>query len=77
MRKIEFNGVAVEYDERCLRSWKWQKAIAVGTDAKRIEAIETLLLGKDEEVADKIGDDMEVMGELIAAIVEDNGKAKN
>ena len=77
MRKIEFNGVAVEYDERCLRSWKWQKAIAVGTDAKRIEAIEALLLGKDEEVAEQIGDDMEAMGELIAAIVEDNDKAKN
>lgn len=77
MRIIEFNGAIVEYDEWCLQSWKWQKAIAVGTDAKRIEAIETLLRGKDEEVADQIGDDMETMGELIAAIVEDSAKAKN
>lgn len=77
MRKIKFNGVAVEYDERCLRSWKWQKELAVGTDVKRFEAIEALLLGKDVEVAEQIGDDMEAMGELIAAIVEDNDKAKN
>ena len=77
MRTIEFNGVKVEYNEKLLNSWKWQKKLAGGNPAAGMAAVEELLMGKDDEVADAVGDDVETMGELIAAIMEANGKAKN
>ena len=77
MRTIEFHGVTVEYDEKCINSWKWQKALASGNDAKGVAAIERLLLGKDEEVADAVGDDMDTMSELIGEIVNASRAGKN
>ena len=77
MRTIEFQGHTIEYDETCIKSWKWQKALASGNDAKGVAAIERLFMGKDEEVADLIGDDLETMGELIGAISAENRTAKN
>lgn len=76
MREIEFKGITVQYDEKCLKSWKWQKALASGEDKRGVAAIERLLLGKDEEIADQLGDDIDVMGELIAAIVGDGGRVE-
>lgn len=74
MASTVFNGIEVEYDEKCVKSYKWQKRVAKGDPF----ALETLLLGKDEEVADQLGDDVDVMTELIQAITEDiGGKAKN
>ena len=77
MRTIEFRGITVEYDEKCIRSWKWNKALACGDDKRGTAAIERLLLGKDEEVADALGDDIDVMGELIGEIVNTSRTAKN
>ena len=76
MREIEFKGITVQYDEKCLKSWKWQKALASGEDKRGVAAIERLLLGKDEEIADQLGDDIDVMGGLIAAIVGDGGRVE-
>ena len=70
--RIEFRGVEVEYDEKCLNSYTWQKRVAKNDPA----AIERLLLGKDEEVAEQLGDDMDTMTELLRAITEDV-QAKN
>ena len=77
MKTIAFKGVKIEYDEKLIHSWKWQKKLAKGDGMAGMLAVEELLLGKDEEVADAIGDDIETMGELVAAIMEENGKAKN
>lgn len=86
MRSIEFRGITVEYDERCTKSWKWQKAIASGNTERGIRAIERLLCGRDEEYADMLcsNDDPEeldssadVMQELLAACVADLNEAKN
>lgn len=77
MRTIEFNGVKVDYDESILNSWKWQKRLSSGNPAAGVAAVEELLLGKDDEVADAIGDDVTTMAELVSAIMEANGKAKN
>ena len=77
MKKIEFRGVEVEYDETCVKSWKWQKAINSGDSARGMKAISRLLLDKDEEVADQIGDDFEVMAELVAAIMDEINESKN
>lgn len=77
MQTIEFRGITIAYDETCIKSWKWQKALASGDDKRGVAAIERLLLGKDEEIADALGDDIEVMGELIGEIVNASRAAKN
>ena len=87
MRTIEFQGHEIAYDERCMLSYKWQKAMNSGDAERSSRAIERLFLGHDEEYADLLcGNDdadeldssMDVMGELLAAVLDDMGqKAKN
>ena len=86
MRTIEFQGVTVEYDERCIMSYKWQKAANSGDSARSTRAVERLFAGRDEEYADALsdsGDDemdnsMDKMGQLLQAVMEDMGRvAKN
>lgn len=85
MRTIEFKGIEVEYDEKCLLSWKWQKAVASGDQTRAVRAMEKLLCGRDEEYADALcGNDdpeapdtsAEAMQELVAACLSD-ANAKN
>lgn len=52
MRTIEFEGAEFEYDERCVKSWKWQKAINSNDSTRVMGAVERLLCGRDEEYAD-------------------------
>lgn len=89
MRTIEFNGIEVEYDEKCNLSWKWQRAVSSGDGARLARAIDRLLLGKSDEVAmrlsgvedggdddlDVLDDAMQPMVELLGAINEDMGRA--
>lgn len=85
MRTIEFEGVKVGYDERCIMSYKWQKAANSGDNARTMDAIERLFMGRDEEYADALSDSgdemdnaMDKMGQLMRAVVEDMGRvAKN
>lgn len=77
MKQIEYNGITIEYDETCVKKWKWQKAIASGDSARIVKAIENLFCGKDEEVADQIGGDFETMTDLVGQIVDQIGQAKN
>lgn len=85
MRTIEYKGIEVTYDERVLKSWKWQKAVASGDNARMLGAMERLLCGRDEEYADALcgnedSDDLDTsadaMQELVAAVIED-AQAKN
>lgn len=86
MRTIEFHGIEVTYDERCSKSWKWQKAVASQDPARSIKAIEKLLCGRDEEYADMLCENADpeapdtaadLMQELVAACVADLNAAKN
>ena len=77
MKTIEYKGVEVQYDDTCLGSWKWLKAVASGDTARVIGAIETLFCGKDEEVAEHLGGGFAEMTELVAAITAGNQQAKN
>lgn len=61
MREIEFNGVTVAYDERCVKSYRWQKAASSGDVGRTMGAMERLLFGKDEYYAYAIAAD-EPMG---------------
>lgn len=73
MATIEFRGKKVEYDEKCAKSYKWQKLI----NRNDISAIEMLFFGHDEEVAETFDDDSDVMQELVLACIEDSRAAKN
>lgn len=89
MRTIEFKGIEVEYDERCLKSWGWQKAVMSGDNARIMGAVERLLAGRDEEYAallsgcdpddeDAMDEAADVMLELLQAVAaEMGGQAKN
>ena len=57
MRTIEFRGIAVEYDERCPMSYRWQKAVNSGDPERSSKAIERLFAGKDEYISYAIGAD--------------------
>lgn len=73
MATIDFRGVTVEYDEKCAKSYRWQKLI----NRNDIGAIEMLFFGRDEEVADLFDDDSDVMQELVLACINDSRSAKN
>ena len=77
MRTIEFQGHEIAYDERCLKSYKWQKKALSGDSGRALVAIEDLFAGRDEEYAEMLGDDAEAMQELIAAVVADTNESKN
>lgn len=97
MREITFNGVTVAYDERCVKSYRWQKAVNSQDPARTTKAVARLFDGLDEYYAYAIGaeepmgyeewleqgedfidGDMDKMGELLAAVMEDMGQsAKN
>lgn len=51
MRSIEFNGITVEYDERCIKSYRWQKAMNSGDSERSTKAVARLFDGKDEYYA--------------------------
>lgn len=76
MRTINFEGHEIEYDETCIKRYKWQKALASGDPARMVSAIESLFAGKDEEVSEIVGGTMDAMTALISAISEELG-AKN
>ena len=87
MRTIEYKGVTVEYDERCVLSYKWQKAMNSNDPHRSVDAISRLFCGKDEDIADALcGNDdhdeldsaMDAMADLLKAVLEDMGRvAKN
>ena len=54
MRTIEFEGKEYEYDDRCVMSWKWQKAINSNDSTRVMGAVERLFAGRDEEYADAL-----------------------
>lgn len=75
MRSIEHDGQTFEYDESCIFNYGWQKQVVSEDASKNFKAAERLFMGKDEEVAERLGGSMEAMGELIKAIMQDNGRA--
>jgi hypothetical protein len=73
MKTIEFRGKTIEYDEKCTKSYRWQKLAARGD----MGAIERLFNGRDEEIGDLFDDDADAMAELVTAITQEMKEAKN
>ena len=51
MRTIEYKGIEVEYDERCMKSYRWQKAMNSGDSERSTKALARLFADKDEYYA--------------------------
>lgn len=78
MKVIRFKGEEIQYDERKLRSWKIQRMIASAGAAGAFEAIDAVLLGRADEIAEMFDDDVDTMGELLNLIIDaEGGTAKN
>lgn len=77
MKSVKFHDHEIEYSSEAVHGWSVQRRIARGgSDA--FDAIDVILGGKADEVADMLGGSMEVMGELVTAIAEAEGAdAKN
>lgn len=73
---LSFEGIEVEYNPSALNSWKVQKLIAQGGIAT-FEALDIILCGKADEIAEKLGDDMGKMVELAQALSVLAVSAKN
>ena len=51
MKTILHKGIEVTYDERCLKSYRWQKQMNSGNAQRSSRAISRLLCGRDEYYA--------------------------
>lgn len=74
---ITFKKHKVKYDADAIGSWRVQRLMAAG-GSSAFEAVDIILLGRSDEVADLVGGGMDDMAELITAIVAlEGGAAKN
>lgn len=75
--KVTFDGEEYEYDPAALKSYSVIKAVSNPNEPMRFfGAFEKIFKGKDVEYAERLGDSIEKMAELVALIAEDAG-AKN
>lgn len=76
VKKIDFEGIKVEYDDSELSKWSTQKQLT--SYDTQFQALDRILCGKSDAIAEKLGDSMETMMQLIQRIVEISGNiAKN
>ncbi len=73
---IEYGGKKIKYDAAAVKSWKMQRKLAAG-GAGMFEALDVILLGKADEIAEVLGDSVEEMTSLLTAIAEKEADAKN
>ena len=76
--KHTFKGVEVSYDHKMLHKWSIQKALTGAKGPQEFfEAIDKVLCGRSDEVAEALGDDTDAMGELMSELVAIDPNAKN
>lgn len=80
LKKIAFEDMEFEYDPQEAKSYRNMKRIARAKDdmAGFFDAFEAIFAGHDEEYADMLGNDFTKLGELVSAVVSNEGEpAKN
>jgi len=77
MQVIKFRDMTIKYDEKVFKSWKVQRRIAREGQTAVFDIADELLYGKADEIAEKLDDDVDVMGELLNAIAAEVAEAKN
>lgn len=72
-KKINFEGLTIDYDRGALDSWSFQRKLASCDDdaEKAFILADALLCGDADEVAAALGDSIEAMSRLISAIMDD------
>lgn len=70
-KRITFEGVEVEYDDSQLNKWSVMKQL-VTVDGQFV-AMDKILCGKSDAIAEALGDDITKMSELISHIGAANG----
>lgn len=73
-KTINYEGVKVTYDDSAINKWSICKKLAFG-GKETLDAIDTILCGKSDEVAEKLGDDISKMNDLLERIVTISGNA--
>ena len=75
-KTINFEGYEVEYDDSAVHSWSVQRGL---TDPSRqFDAFDRILCGKADDVAERLGDSVERMTDLLQRIATIEGNtAKN
>lgn len=76
MHTITFEGHEITYDAKALKSWKVQKKLARG-GADAYDAVDIILCGKSDAVAEMLGDDADKMTELLVMLGSLSGESKN
>ncbi len=66
LKTITHEGVKVAYDPAAFKSWRFMKSL--NSRDTQFEAIDILLCGKSDEVAEKLGDSIDAMTSLLTAI---------
>lgn len=67
--------ISVKYDNSALHKWSVMKALSSGSNT--FQAWDKILCGKSDEVAEKLGDSMDEMQELLNRITLIESDAKN
>ncbi len=73
VKKINFDGIDIKYDDAQLNKWSVQKDLT--RFDKQFDALDRILCGKSDEVAEKLGDDMDKIMELLQRITATSGNA--
>lgn len=76
VHQFTFEGQTISYDAKALHSWRVQKQLTLG-GAGAYDAVDAILCGKSDEVAELLGDDADKMVELLSALGAITGEAKN
>lgn len=65
-KTVEFEGVKVAYDPTVFKSWKFLKTL--NRRETQFDALDLLLLGKSDEIAEQLGDSFDSMTKLLTMI---------
>lgn len=72
--KVEFEGQEYEYDPTALKSYSVIKAVSNPSNPTAFfGAFERIFCGNDVEYAERLGDSLEDMARLVAAVAEAAG----
>lgn len=76
LRKIVFEDAEYEYDPKEVKSYRNIKRLARAQKdpSAFFDVAEAIFAGKDEEYAEQLGNDMDKLGSLVAAIIDQEGE---
>lgn len=71
VKVINFDGVEIEYEDSLFHRWSFLKGLH--ESSRQFSCMDELLCGKSDQVAEKLGDDMDRMTALLERIATIEG----